>query len=78
MIQTVSYIYHKKQTMKPTLPFLLLALLLSSCPQKTKLAGGYELVWSDEFDKPGPPDSKKWNYDVGGHGFGNNELQFYT
>jgi hypothetical protein len=23
-------------------------------------------------------DSTKWNYDVGGHGWGNNELQFYT
>ncbi|CDR30859.1 Beta-glucanase precursor [Acholeplasma oculi] len=38
----------------------------------------YELVWSDEFDYEGLPDSTKWNYDVGGHGWGNNELQFYT
>jgi beta-glucanase (GH16 family) len=39
---------------------------------------GWKLVWSDEFDKPGLPDNKKWAYDVGGHGWGNNELQFYT
>lgn len=39
---------------------------------------GWKLVWSDEFDKPGLPDHKKWAYDIGGHGWGNNELQFYT
>lgn len=35
-------------------------------------------VWSDEFDKPGLPDTAKWAYDVGGDGWGNQELQFYT
>ena len=35
-------------------------------------------VWSDEFDEPGLPDPAKWSYDVGGHGWGNKELQFYT
>lgn len=38
----------------------------------------WKLVWSDEFNYIGLPDAKKWNYDVGGHGWGNNELQFYT
>ena len=38
----------------------------------------YELVWSDEFDYEGLPDDTKWNYDVGGSGWGNNELQYYT
>ena len=37
-----------------------------------------KLVWADEFDKNGLPDSTKWGYDVGGTGWGNNELQFYT
>ncbi|MFD2569399.1 family 16 glycosylhydrolase [Spirosoma soli] len=37
-----------------------------------------KLVWADEFDKDGLPDSTKWGYDVGGNGWGNNELQFYT
>lgn len=36
-----------------------------------------KLIWSDEFDKPGLPDTAKWKYDVGGNGWGNNELQFY-
>jgi beta-glucanase (GH16 family) len=37
----------------------------------------YKLVWSDEFDCSGLPDSTKWNYDIGGHGWGNNEKQIY-
>jgi beta-glucanase (GH16 family) len=38
----------------------------------------YRLVWSDEFERDGAPDDTRWNYDVGGHGWGNDELQFYT
>jgi beta-glucanase (GH16 family) len=38
----------------------------------------WRLVWSDEFNYKGLPDSTKWTYDVGGHGWGNNELQYYT
>ena len=38
----------------------------------------WQPVWSDEFDTPGLPDPAKWSYDVGGHGWGNRELQFYT
>jgi len=37
-----------------------------------------KLVWSDEFDYEGLPDPKKWSYDIGGHGWGNEELQYYT
>ena len=40
--------------------------------------GRWRLVWSDEFDYTGLPDAKKWDYDVGGQGWGNKELQFYT
>ena len=36
------------------------------------------LVWADEFDKAGLPDPAKWTYDVGGNGWGNNELEYYT
>jgi len=35
-------------------------------------------VWSDEFSTNGAPDATKWSYDVGGTGWGNNELQYYT
>lgn len=39
---------------------------------------GRKLVWSDEFNYTGLPDSTKWGYDTGGHGWGNNEKQYYT
>jgi beta-glucanase (GH16 family) len=35
-------------------------------------------VWSDEFDYTGQPNPNKWGYDIGGTGWGNNELQYYT
>lgn len=35
-------------------------------------------VWADEFDYTGKPDPARWGYDIGGHGWGNNELQYYT
>lgn len=35
----------------------------------------YKLVWSDEFDKDGKPDSKIWNYETGYAR--NHELQWY-
>ncbi|MFA7106714.1 MAG: family 16 glycosylhydrolase [Candidatus Izemoplasmatales bacterium] len=38
----------------------------------------WQPVWCDEFDVDGLPDSSKWSYDVGGSGWGNNELQYYT
>lgn len=42
--------------------------------------GNWELVWDDEFDYAGLPDSEKWNFDTAGNsqGWGNNELQWYT
>ncbi|MFM2228783.1 MAG: hypothetical protein RL607_41 [Bacteroidota bacterium] len=36
------------------------------------------LVWSDEFNTDGAPDSNKWGYDIGAGGWGNNESQYYT
>lgn len=43
-------------------------------------SGGKILVWSDEFDYTGLPDTKKWSYDTDGNasGWGNNESQYYT
>lgn len=40
----------------------------------------YKLVWSDEFEYTGLPDSTKWKYDTEGNqdGWGNNEVQYYT
>lgn len=40
----------------------------------------WELIWHDEFDGPAGngPDPQKWLFDLGGHGWGNEELQSYT
>ena len=54
---------------------LLAAFLLATAPA---FAQQWELVWSDEFDAAGLPDTTRWGYDVGGHGWGNNEAQYYT
>jgi beta-glucanase (GH16 family) len=35
-------------------------------------------IWADEFDVAGTPDSSKWSFNIGDHGWGNNELQDYT
>ena len=39
---------------------------------------GYKLVWQDEFDYTGAPNPDKWSFQLGDHGWGNNELQNYT
>ena len=39
--------------------------------------GEYSLVWSDEFNGS-KLDESVWNYNTGGGGWGNNELQYYT
>jgi beta-glucanase (GH16 family) len=38
----------------------------------------WSLVWADEFDGVGLPDTSKWSYKVGNWGWGNNEPQYYT
>jgi len=40
----------------------------------------WTLVWSDEFNGPdgSRPDAAKWKFEVGGNGWGNQELQYYT
>ena len=41
---------------------------------------GWKLVWADEFDGPAGsfPDASRWVADVGGSGWGNNQLEFDT
>ena len=52
-------------------------LLLELTKERKILYKDYQLVWADEFNTAGLPDSTKWNYNVGGDGYGNNEKQFY-
>ncbi len=76
------------------LPLLLLSAMMFACtdndgvkkpniiipgPPQDK---GWEFestpFWADEFDYEGLPDPARWSYDIGGSGWGNNELQYYT
>ena len=34
------------------------------------------LVWTDEFNDNGSPNSSKWTYDIGNNGWGNNEYNY--
>ena len=57
--------------------FILLLVIEFSFCQKKLNKNNWQLVWSDEFNYNGLPDSSKWSYDVRDKWF-NNELQYYT
>ena len=63
--------------MKKTFACCLLVSIFS-CTNPPGNTDKKTLVWSDEFNYTGLPDSSKWNYDTGGDGWGNNELEYYT
>ncbi len=59
--------------------FLAALFMLGACENNSGLEDRtYQLVWQDEFDTDGAPDGSKWAFDLGGGGWGNNELQAYT
>jgi len=68
-----------------TLIVVLTAIVFGCVPTATPKAFPdkrltWSLVWSDEFSGPSGSgvDSNKWSFDVGGSGWGNNELETYT
>src|SRR5262249_7909772 len=50
-------------------------LLLAAAPAAR--GQGWALVWSDEFDGTAV-NTSNWSFEVGGGGWGNNELEYYT
>jgi beta-glucanase (GH16 family) len=52
----------------------------SPAPLPAPAGATWQLTWSDEFDTAdgSAPDPAKWVSDIGGGGWGNNELQSYT
>ena len=44
--------------------------------EESPVNNGYELVWSDEFNYQGKPDTNKWSYEYGF--IANEEQQYYT
>jgi beta-glucanase (GH16 family) len=57
---------------------IILSLIYSKEASSQQKEKKWKLVWSDEFNYTGLPDSAKWTGETGGHGWGNNELQYYT
>ena len=55
---------------------LFILFLLVFCFTLQSYSQKYVMVWNDEFNTPGLPDSTKWNYEVGK--VRNAELQYYT
>ena len=69
-----------KQAIKSIGGILVILLVLISGHANAQFK---KLVWSDEFNVNGLPDSTKWGYDLGTGcpticGWGNHELQYYT
>jgi beta-glucanase (GH16 family) len=52
-------------------------LLIGALTLPTIMAERWVQVWNDEFDG-NQIDGNKWKHDIGGGGWGNNELEFYT
>jgi beta-glucanase (GH16 family) len=53
---------------------------LADAPADVAPAAIGPLVWADEFNGPAGqrPDPARWTLETGGHGWGNNEMQYYT
>jgi beta-glucanase (GH16 family) len=49
----------------------------SETPISAAEPSGWKLVWQDEFDGL-ELNPKNWTFDIGGEGWGNNELEYYT
>lgn len=69
--------------MKATIKTLVFSLLIVGCGDvDQEVVTLDELVFADEFDVDGAPNSETWDYDIGngpnGDGWGNQELQYYT
>lgn len=70
---------------KTAIGFVFACLVLLACSNSKKIIsnkaaeapamGGYKLVWADEFDRDGKPDTTSWRYEKGF--VRNEELQWY-
>jgi beta-glucanase (GH16 family) len=76
----------KRMEKKNYILFFLLVIGITSCKKGdsyetiTTPTGTWQLVWDEEFNYTGLPDTTLWSYDTEGNswGWGNNEAQYYT
>src|SRR5450755_1818651 len=62
-----------------TSPATVVATPRATAPSQSQTSP-WKLVWSDEFNGPrgAPPDANKWTPDIGGEGWGNQQLEYDT
>jgi len=60
--------------------FLIFIVATNAYPIAYPAAQTWTLKWSDQFNgaEGSPVDAAKWAFDIGGSGWGNNELEYYT
>jgi beta-glucanase (GH16 family) len=77
---TNSILYLQKIILMRKLLILILLLSFSFFQTLSPQSKEWKLVWSEEFNYQGLPDTTKWNFETKGNetGWGNNEKQFYT
>jgi beta-glucanase (GH16 family) len=73
-------VHHMKHSPTPSILPVLGAAVIALGAAFAQAANGWTLVWADEFAQAdgSAPDPAKWVYDLGGGGWGNNELETYT
>ena len=69
---TLDFFYKAMIQMKLLASIFITLLTFSAFSQAGKL------LWSDEFDSNGLPDTSTWKFELGAGGWGNNEVQQYT
>ena len=64
----------------PITVFLIFIVATNARPIAYPNAQTWTLIWSDEFNgaEGSPVDGAKWAFEIGGNGWGNNELEYYT
>ncbi len=77
-MENLTYMNIGKNTVLTGMVAVIIVLLISCTSGKKQ--NDKNLVWNDEFNYSGLPDSVKWEYDIEGNewGWGNNEAQYYT
>ena len=70
--------FKEKQIARICILFLILSGVCSA--EKTPRKQPWVLSWSDEFNGPNGSsvDPAKWEFETGGKGWGNDELEYYT
>lgn len=70
----------KRKSLSLVLVIALIAGLVFTGTSVNAATGDWQMVWNDEFNGSAGSgvDTAKWTYEIGGGGWGNGELEYYT